>query len=545
MQRKIDLDLIPKAILVKKRLSSISLIWLVPAIALILGLWLTGQALLKAGPKVTLSFDSADGLEAGKTKIRYKNVDIGEVTQIGLSKDRKQVIVTADFVKDASDFLVEDTQFWVVRPRIAGGEVSGIGTLFSGSYIALKAGVSTKRAKSFQGLESPPAQISAEAGRYFTLDARDLGSLEVGSPVFTRHIRVGNVVSYEVDPKAAGVKIQVFIRAPYDLLITRNTRFWNSSGVSATVDGQGFRVDAEALVAILTGGIAFESPAEDQSSEAADEGHHFELFADRTVAMHKPTGKAQIYEMQFQESLRGLTAGSPVEFQGIPIGEVLAVDIRFDNASNSFRFPVTLAIYEEELGLPDEDQETEEALQTKRRQVVDSLVAKGLRGQLRTGSLVTGQLFIALEFIKDAPLQKADWTASPTRLPTTPGTVHALEQNLNSILKKVEKMPLTEIGEETRQTLSALNASTHNLNIFIKGLNQNLAPATQESLEEVKKLLVEVRATLAPNSPLQRDLRKTLRETTRSVQSIRTLADTLEGEPESLLKGKKEPDEIE
>jgi paraquat-inducible protein B len=218
------------------------------------------------------------------------------------------------------------------------------------------------------------------------------------------------------------------------------------------------------------------------------------------------------------------------------------VDIKYDSPTKSFSFPVTIAIYEAELGLL-HGHESEESIDKSRRQIIDLLISKGLRGQLKTASLVTGQLYIALEFIKDAPPQQADWNAHPRRLPTTPGTVHALEQSLNSILKKVEKMPLTEIGQDTRNTLSALNEATRNLNVFIKGLNQNIAPATQESLDEIKKLLVDVRKVLEPNSPLQRDLRKTLRETTRSVQTIRTLADTLEGEPESVLKGKKDGDD--
>ena len=123
MHSKKPLDQLPMATAVQRRIRNLPAIWIIPIIAAGLGIWLATQAVLKSGPTVTLTFESAEGLEAGKTKIRYKNVDIGDVKDIALSKDRTQVIVTAEFVKDAADFLVEDTQFWVVRPRISAGEV--------------------------------------------------------------------------------------------------------------------------------------------------------------------------------------------------------------------------------------------------------------------------------------------------------------------------------------------------------------------------------------------------------------------------------------
>lgn len=541
MHSKKPLDQFPMATAVHQRIRNLPAIWIIPIIAAGLGIWLATQAVLKSGPTVTLTFESAEGLEAGKTKIRYKNVDIGDVKDIALSKDRTQVIVTAEFVKEAADFLVEDTQFWVVRPRISAGEVSGIGTLFSGSYISLKVGGSKVISDHFTGLEAAPILTTNLAGREFTLSATDMGSLDVGSPIYYRHIRVGEVIAYDMDPNGHDIHVRIFVHAPFHHYVNRSTRFWNASGVDATMDSKGVQVETESLISILAGGIAFESPSSESTLEPLTDDQVFPLFKDRMSAMKTPSGTPQTYVMYFNESLRGLIPGSSVEFQGIPVGQVRSVEIRFDEQSKTFSFPVTIELYEDELGLP-EMYMPGTAEKQNRRILLESLLSRGLRGQLRSGSLITGQLYIALEFFPDTSSTKMDWNKVPLELPTTPGTVQAVEQSVTSILKKIDRMPLNDIGLQTRNTLASLNETTQNLNKFMDRLNKEIAPEAQGSLSELKKTLTELKEALEPNSPLQRDLRKTLKETTRSAQTIRDLADTLEAEPESLIKGKKSGD---
>ena len=514
-----DLDQLPIASPLPTRLKSFSLVWIVPILAAAVGIGLGAQTLMKAGPTVTVTFDTAEGLEAGKTKIRYKSVDIGEVKTITLSKDRNQVLVTAELVKDAEDLLVADSQLWVVKPRVSGGEVSGISTLFSGSYIALKAGTSEQHKHSFIGLETAPIITGNTAGRQFQLVAADLGSLEVGSPVYYRHIRVGEIVAYKMEKNGQNLLLDVFVHAPYHQYVTRDSRFWNASGVEATMDSKGVEVRTESLVSILSGGITFETPAHSTDTTMAEADHSFILYRNRPSAMQTPNGKPQIYKMYFSESLRGLTPGATVEFQGIPIGEVLSVEVRFNEKEQNFSFPVTVAIYENQLGLAASKMPTD-ILEKKRRQSINTMVSRGLRSQLRTGSLLTGQLYISFGFFPDSHPAHVDWSQSPPQLPTIPGTGQILEQNVTNILKKAEKMPLDQIGIETRNALSSLNLMT----------------------QELKKTLSEINQTISPDSPLQRELRRTLNETTRSVQAVRELADTLEGEPESLLKGKKSGD---
>lgn len=532
-----SLNDLPKAIAVPERGRGFSAVWIVPILAASIGLLLGIQAIMNRGPVITIAFENAEGLEAGKTKVRYKDVDIGEVTDIKLSKDRSKVLVTAEFIRDAADFLVEDTEFWVVRPRITGGEVSGVSTLFSGAYISLKAGESKEGTQEFTGLETAPILTSKMAGQRYVLAAKDLGSLEVGAPIYYRHIRVGEVIAYELEPNGRDVHLQIFIHAPYDHYVTEDSRFWNASGFDVTIDSKGARLDTESLVSILSGGIAFETPKAEDTSPIALRDHQFPLFADRVTAMKTWTGKAETYVLEFTDSLRGLSPGALVEFRGIPIGEVTQVEIRYDENRHTFAFPVTIAVYEDELGATKADV-TDEQRRIQRREILDTMMGQGLRAQIRSANILTGTRFIALDFFPGLPLYAIDWHRQPTQIPTIAGTVEELELNIGRVIKKIDRIPFEEIGKDTQKTLESLNTATVNLNQFITHLNREIAPETSASLIELRKTLSELKDTLAPESPLQRELRQTLHETTKSVKTIRSLADTLETEPESLLRGK-------
>ena len=218
---------IPEAVAVKKSRRTVQLVWLIPIIAALVGGWLAVKSILDKGPVITITFKTAEGLEAGKTKLKFKDVDIGLVSKVEIAKDLSTVIVTAELVKDFAAQLVEDTRFWVVRPRISGGSVSGLGTLLSGSYIGIGVGKSTKKQHTFAGLEVPPVLASAEPGREFVLRSSDLGSLDYGSPVFFRRLQVGEIVGYDLDKDGKGVTLRLFVRAPFDQYVNQNTRFWH------------------------------------------------------------------------------------------------------------------------------------------------------------------------------------------------------------------------------------------------------------------------------------------------------------------------------
>ena len=529
---------LPEAVVAPKRRFTPQLIWIIPIVAVLVGGWLAVKAILERGPTVTITFLTAEGLEAGKTKIKYKDVDIGLVKTIALSEDHKRVVATAELVKDAADFLVDDTRFWVVRPRIAGGQVTGLGTLLSGSYVTIDPGKSTTRRREFTGLELAPIVTSDEPGRQFILKADDLGSLAVGVPIYFRRLQVGEVIAVELDKDGKGVTCKIFVRAPYDQYVTANTRFWNASGVDVSLDATGIRVQTQSLVSILVGGIAFQAPPDGGVTPAADAGALFNLFATRDEAMKAPDKEVEHWVLKFTQSVRGLTVGAPVDFRGVTVGEVTRIGIKVDQKTLRFVQPVDVRFYPDRLragatGVLPPPQTEAEVIRRRAR-----FVEFGFRAQLRTGNLLTGQQYIALDFFPDAPKVKLDPSKVPLEIPTIPGPLEDLETTVASIVKKLDKVQYEQIDADVRKALASLDQTLKSADVLVKRLDAETTPELNRTLEEARRTLKSAEGALATESPLQTDLRETLREISRAAASIRTLADYLDRQPQSLIFGK-------
>ncbi|MFD2838326.1 MlaD family protein [Azotobacter vinelandii] len=333
------------------------LVWLVPLVAALIGGWLAVKSILDRGPVIDIVFKSAEGLEAGKTKVKYKDVDIGLVTAVSLSRDLRQVLASAELVKDFQPHLVEDTRFWLVKPRISGGSVSGLGTVLSGAYIGVDVGKSSRAQKTFAALEVPPVIQLDTPGREFVLRSADLGSLAMGSPVFFRRLQVGQVVGYQLDGNGRGVSLRLFVNAPYDRFVTDNSRFWNASGIDVKLGAGGIEVDTQSLASLLLGGVAFETPEESVALPGAAPDTPFELFADRARAMRNPERDVLKMVLLFDESLRGLETGAPVDFRGIAIGEVTAIRVELEPDSRRIVMPVEISLYPERLRLRSRDKD--------------------------------------------------------------------------------------------------------------------------------------------------------------------------------------------
>ncbi|MCX5728528.1 MAG: MlaD family protein, partial [Nitrospirae bacterium] len=339
------LEDIPSAVAKTKRKSSPQLIWLIPIVAVLIGGWLAVKTILEKGPTITITFETAEGIEAGKTKIKYKDIDIGEVKSVEFAKDLEHVVLTAEMKKGVAPHLVEDVRFWIVKPRISGGQVSGIGTLFSGSYVEMDRGKSSTRREAFVGLEVEPSITGDMPGRQFVIQGKDIGSHAVGTPVLFRRIKVGKVAVNELNQDGSGITLKVFVESPYDKFVNSNSRFWDVSGIDITADSSGVRINSEGLMAILLGGIAFEAPAGTRTLPEADPDTAFTLFPDRTAAMKPADHEMLMFTLYFGEPLRGLTVGAPVEFNGVQLGEVKNIGVDFDNKTGEIRFPVDAAFF--------------------------------------------------------------------------------------------------------------------------------------------------------------------------------------------------------
>lgn len=533
---------IPEAVAVPKRRRSLQLVWVIPIVAVLVGGWLAVKAILEQGPTITITFKTAEGLEAGKTKVKFKNFDVGEVTSMRFTKDLSRVVVTAELHKEAEPHLVEDTRFWIVKPRITGGQVTGIGTLFSGSYIEVDVGKSATPRRAFEGLEAQPIVTGDVPGRQFTLHGPDLGSHDIGTPVLFRRIQVGRVAANELDKDGMGVTLKIFVESPYDQFVTPNTRFWDATGIDVTADSSGIKINTESLVSILLGGIAFETPSDSPPTQPADEHTVFLLFPDRAKAMKRPDKEVIPFSIVFMESLRGLSAGAAVEFNGLPLGEVKSIGAEYDMEGGTFRFPVEIALYPDRLAkhFKPGTRAREQNPNLTMPQMFDGLIERGLRAQLRTGNLLTGQMYVALDFIPEAAKAKADWTKTPPQLPTSPGGVQELQRTLSKFAKRLDTVAIDQISVDLRQALQSMHKMLQSTDLMVRRLDNELAPKARETLEDSRKALQAAERTLSAEAPLQQDAREALRQLGRASQSLRLLADFIERHPEALIRGKKE-----
>jgi paraquat-inducible protein B len=521
---------VPESRTLSRRRTRISPVWVIPIVAALVGAWVAVTRIESEGPKITLQFDSAEGLEAGKTKIEYKGVEVGTLTSIRLSGDHQRVLATAQMAPKTEDFLVDDTQFWVVRPRISGANVTGLGTLISGSYIAMEIGASNHAKRDFVTLETPPV-VTGEPGRFFILKTSDLGSLDFGTPVFFRRLQVGEVAAYSLDKNGRLFTVKIFVKAPYDQYVAPNTRFWHASGIDMQLTASGLSVQTESLLAILIGGIAFETPANGPVLPAADANSVFTLFVSRAQAYEPPIRSPQTYELIFNESVRGLEPGAPVELRGIKVGEVKDIRAQLDAKTFKFSVPVIIQLDAQRLGVRVLDLSQGADLSTIRRRLIDSMVSHGVRAQLRTGNLLTGSAFIAFDVVPGAPPAAVDWSQNPPQLPTTPGQLEAAEASLGNIVKKIDKLPLQQIGDNLRNSLANLNLALVSARGTLKNMNT--------TLNDASATLTNANGLLGPSSGQIEQIDQTMQELSRAARSVRVLTDYLEQHPEALIRGKR------
>jgi paraquat-inducible protein B len=534
-EKKPDLgEGLPEPVVRRRRVNA-SLIWLVPIVAALIGLSLVINAWLQQGPTISISFQSAEGLDPGKTVVKYKDVVIGKVTTIRLSPDRRRVVVKVDLEKSAAGIAVSDTRFWVVRPRIGLGGVSGIDTLLSGSFIGVDVGDSKDEQTDFVGLETPPSVTHDAQGKSFILHAGDLGSLDIGSPVYFRRIQVGRVASYKLNDDGKGVTMQIFVESPYDKFVTTNSRFWNASGVDVSLGADGLKLNTQSLATVLAGGVAFQDPlGPHQNVETATENEAYTLFDTQANAMAPPDGEPHYIRMRFDQPLRGLAVNAPVEFLGINIGNVVSIRMDYDEKTGNFPIYVGAVVYPDRLGAAHEKlmaQAKSQGDNDDMSHMMGTLVAHGLRAQAKVGNLLTGQLFISLDFLKNAPKAAYDPNARPLEIPTAPGNFDKLQEQLAEIVDKIQKIPFDSIGNNLNQTLASLNKT-------LNQVNNQVLPQFQDTLKGANQTLGTANNALSSDSPLQQNLTSTLQELQRMARSLRSLTDYLGTHPSSLIRGR-------
>ncbi len=531
-----------------------SIVWLIPLLAALIGVWLAVKTIRETGPTITIVFKSAEGLVPGKTEIKYKDVTVGKVQRIQLSKDLSQVLVTAAMSREVANHLIQDTLFWIVRARVAVGEVSGISTLLSGAYIGMMPGRSGKAVHRFEGMEQPPAIFRDTPGRQFKLRAEQLGSLDIGSPVYYRQVKVGRVASVAMAEDGTGVLLELFVEAPYHNQVKRGSRFYNASGLNMKISADGVRIDTPSLASLLVGGISFFTAEDIASAPPPEANQIFILYDNRDAANAASYSYREYYLLYFDETVRGLSAGAPVDFYGIKIGEVVSIRLLFDQDTLTFRIPVLIAIEPDRIELAGE-------LAIPEYKVMEKLVEKGLRAQQRIGNLLTGQSYVSMRIHPEAQPQVIRTDDAHPVLPTIPNTVEEITATAKNLLDRFNSLPLEETLKDIREAAREVRAMTGSkaLESAIDNIDQSFAQfkkvtsdLNQGTLPKMNSMLDQARDSLArgeealaaantmlgEGAPLVYNLNRLLLELQEAARAVEALADYLERHPDAIVFGK-------
>lgn len=530
-------NLTPQASL---RRSRISLVWLIPIVALLIAGYLGFRTLSDEGPTITVQFSAADGLTAGQTKVRHKAVDLGQVESIRLSDTMNRVIVRIRMAREAVPYLTNRARFWVVRPRLSSGSLAGIETIVSGSYIEMDpGGRDGDRQTEFTGLEQPPGVRSSEPGSNFALRASRIGSLSAGAPVFYRDINVGEVLGYDIGDGIGPVTINVFVRAPFDAYVREGSHFWNASGLSVRLGADGVRVELASLQAVLNGGVAFDAPK--TPAKALPAGTEVPLYENYAEAQAAGFQRKIIFVTYFSSAVRGLTTGSAVEFYGIQVGTVQEVKLEVNNEAGTARVRVVMEIQPERIVNADDIKDN--AIDVARR-----LIKNGLRVQTKTSNYLTGQLVLSLDFLPntapaDLRQEGGDWV-----LPSVGGGIDNILTAASDISAKLDRLPLEQIGANLNSTLRSASGAMLSIQDLVKRTDASLTPALhrlpeitaalQDVVVRAGRTVGSIETGYGQNSQFSRELERAMTQVGDTARAIRVLADYLDRHPEALVRGR-------
>lgn len=524
----------------RRRQARMSPIWIVPIVALLIGLWLLYDNISSNGPLITLETDDAEGIEAGTTLIKLRNVEVGLVQQVNLSEDLSHTLITARMTPDADRMLAADTRFWVVKPRIGREGISGLGTVLSGAYIQLLPGSSEETSRRFEMLAQPPVSDTNAEGIHIRLVSELGNSLRVGDPVSFQGFTVGSVEEAEFDSGSRRMLHRLFIESPYDALITENTRFWNASGVDLQLDSQGVRVRIESLESVLVGGATFGYLEVLSEGAPAEEDSTFNLYPDEEQALQDSYSQFLEYVLLVDSTIRGLGPGAPVEYRGIRVGTVVTAPYRFSapvpGTVQEYAIPVLIRIEPQRIDNSGRMLDMEEW--TNR---FEGLFEQGLRANLKSGNLLTGAMFVDLnlqgqENVK--PYNATSFEGVPV-FPTTSGGFAQIEEQITSLLEKLNNLQVEPVLAQIEQTLGrseTLMANIESLSQSLQGLLDD--PSVRELPASINGTLEDMRATLqgfTPDASVYQDLSNAMQSLERLMRDLQPVVRTLGEQPNALI----------
>ncbi len=545
----------------------LSWIWLIPVASVLIGGGLLWTTLARRGPLIQITFDSAEGLQAGQSQVKFKDVQMGTVEGFDLTPDRKWVVMSVRMTAKAEALVTEGAQFWIAKPRVYAGDITGLNTILSGSYVAMQPGEAGAPAqRSFNGLSDPPALLPDAPGRPFRLTASRLGAIKLGTPVFFHDLEVGRVTGWDLGDMADNVTLHIFVSAPYDGWVHRDSRFWNSSGVQVRLGPEGIQLQVDSLKAAVLGGITFDTPAHRDDpkawqAEASAAGESFPLYSRQDVAEGATAPNRAVLASYFTGSVGGLGVGAHVTLQGITIGDVTSVDLQYSTETDQTRVRVGFTVQLDRVA-PIGNKPVQPF-----REYVHKLVREGLRTRLRGGNLITGQKEVEMRLEPDAPPASVEEEGDVQVIPADnsgSGGLDDLSTTATQLIAKIGAIPFAEIGQnlngtlhgvsgvangpQLRQALTRLNGTLGTVQDTVRRLDAGAAPVLrrlpaiaadlQDTLAQVRALAASVSAGSSGDGKFGRDLDRVLMQVAEAATSVRMVADLLARHPEALIRGR-------
>jgi len=545
-----------------QRSRRIPLVWIVPLITLAIGAWLAWDTYSKRGPTITITFDSGDGLQAGQSQLKYKDVVMGTVKSITISPDLTKVVATVETTRDAERLINDKTVFWIVKPQLFAGRVSGLDTLLSGSYIGMLPSTEPGQHRHhFIGNTDPPVLPAYVPGTVFHLQARKVGSISLGSPIFYRDLEVGTVLGWDLSQMARHVTIHAFIKAPFDKYVHDDSLFWNASGVSVKLAASGIRLQFESIKAVLLGGIAFETRPDTKAPVSAAD-RVFSLYPDQEAATAAGYGRRLHLVSHFEGSVAGLEVGADVTLHGLKIGEVTDVGLVYDRKLDRIVAPVSYQVEADRISGVSGRNDVPEGM------VAAEMVRRGFRATLQSASLITGHKVVAIDMVPGAPPAQLTREGDVWLMPSSNvGGLDSLTQSASEVLSKINRIDFDAIGKriadaakgvddivngpQIKETLASLDASLKSVSDFTRRLDTDAGPflarlpeisrQLEDSLVRVNRLATSVDRAYGSESRFSRELDRLLPQINDTARSIRALSDLLARHPEALIKGRPAP----
>ena len=536
-----------------------SFVWIIPILAAVIAIYLGYRTIIEQGPLITITFNTAQGLAAGQTQIKYKAVALGTVESIDLSPDNDHVVVRVRMNNLGTRFLTSHARFWVVRPRFSVTNLSGLDTLVSGAFIGIDPGSKGGHYEThYKGLEEPPGVRSDVPGSTYVLRADSIGSISSGSPVFYRDVIVGEVLGYDLGDGIGPVTINIFIRAPYNKLVKPQSHFWNSSGLSLGFQNGGFHVEVQSLEALLAGGVTFDLPPGAVNDDASPGNATFHLYPSKEDADSAGYSHKVMAVAYFSSSVAGIAHGTPVTIFGMQVGEVTGVKLLIDPNTGKARVRVALELQPERVFTDSDFPKTLDPLV-----VLQHMVNAGLRISIASSNFITGQKELAFVIEPSDPAVTLTREGNAILLPISDGSGDPLTA-LSAITAKLSAIPFSEIGQnlnnllktangtlgsdDVKKAIASLSTTLQSVQTLVDNTNKGLQPTLRQlpamtqnlnaTLRNADQTVAQLSRSYGGNSDFSRNLGQVMAQANDALRSVKELADYLDRHPEALLLGR-------